>query len=168
MRWRMQQQRHAWHGCIMAGNDGLCCLLSAVLLPLLPAIFAVFPLHFSVRFLDGPSLAFNATHIARRAQTFAQVAGWLNASTMPLFISYCGDDLPTSFVEYYDTAKAQGKQFRSALGLPSECSGPNDITCGPFFCHLNTTYIVLQVRHSFVHTHGVVWFILCPVVQFCV
>lgn len=75
-----------------------------------------------------------------------QVAGWLNASTLPLYISYCFENKSTTFIEYYDLVKSQGRDFRSTLGLPEKCSGPNDVTCGPFFCHMGTTYIVLEVR----------------------
>ena len=85
------------------------------------------------------------SNVAHGHPTQQQVADWLNVSLTPLFDSYCEDNMSTSFIEYYDTANAQGQQFRSALGLPADCSERNDVTCGPFYCYINTSYTILTV-----------------------
>lgn len=80
--------------------------------------------------------------------THPQVAQWLYFALTPILDEFCYTNMSATFVDYYDIAKAQGREFRTLLGLPEECKGPNDFTCGTFFCYYNTSYIVLMVRSA--------------------
>lgn len=74
-----------------------------------------------------------------------QVVNMLDQSLVPVTEDYCFTDNSDNFTAYYAITQEQGQEFRSILGLPPECTTPNDPTCSVFFCTAQNTFIVLMV-----------------------